>query len=217
MKIKPNRRKFVQIITCCEEAKLTVLGTSYAIWVETPPMSRIPAVLLRRMALLLSLPGMLTSTTASSSGKNKKQPLEWNKCREAGSCEESPCFDGGFKGVQADPACSSPLRSSLLCDTAAPPTLLPHTQLRHNTQFLFYALHEIGKAIISTQIHLLETRYLPSSMCSNRPRTKLMPIQAYTPRDVVRRVKFKNILYNPDHCSQCKHLLHSLISCENII
>lgn len=62
MKTKPKGRKFVQIITCCEEAKLTVLGTSYAIWVDTPPMSRIPAVLLRRMASLLSLPGMLTST-----------------------------------------------------------------------------------------------------------------------------------------------------------
>lgn len=79
MKTKPKGRKFVQIITCCEEAKLTVLGTSYAIWVDTPPMSRIPAVLLRRMASLLSLPGMLTSTTASSSGKNKKHPLEWEQ------------------------------------------------------------------------------------------------------------------------------------------
>lgn len=69
MKMEPNRRHSVQIITCCEEAKLTVLGTSYAIWVDTPPMSRIPAVLFRTMASLLSLPGMLTSTTASSSGE----------------------------------------------------------------------------------------------------------------------------------------------------
>lgn len=76
---KSKRRKFVQIITCCEEAKLTVLGTSYAICVDTPPMSRIPAVLFRRMASLLSLPGILTSTTASSSGKNEKHPLEQNK------------------------------------------------------------------------------------------------------------------------------------------
>jgi hypothetical protein len=31
MKTKPKRRQSVQIMTCCEEAKLTVLGTSYAI------------------------------------------------------------------------------------------------------------------------------------------------------------------------------------------
>lgn len=99
MKTKPKGRKFVQIITCCEEAKLTVLGTSYAIWVDTPPMSRIPAVLLRRMASLLSLPGMLTSTTASSSGKNKKHPLEQNKGREAQSCKQSSCFHGGLQGI----------------------------------------------------------------------------------------------------------------------
>lgn len=94
---KSKRRKFVQIITCCEEAKLTVLGTSYAIWVDTPPMSRIPAVLLRRMASLLSLPGMLTSTTASSSGKSEKHPWEQNKTRELGSFEESSYFHGTFQ------------------------------------------------------------------------------------------------------------------------
>lgn len=97
MKTKSNRRKFVQIITCCEEAKLTVLGTSYAIWVDTPPMSRIPAVLFRRMASLLSLPGMLTSTTASSSGKDKTHLSEQNKGGEVGSYEESSCFRGRFK------------------------------------------------------------------------------------------------------------------------
>lgn len=78
--------------TCCEEAKLTVLGTSYAIWVDTPPMSRIPAVLLRRMASLLSLPGMFTSTTASSSAGNETHLWGRNKSRELGSLEVSSCF-----------------------------------------------------------------------------------------------------------------------------
>lgn len=78
MRVKTNqkeKKEVAQIITCCEEAKLTVLGTSYAIWVDTPPMSRIPTVLLRKMASLFSLPGMCTSTIASSSAQNHKRPM----------------------------------------------------------------------------------------------------------------------------------------------
>lgn len=64
-----KRTEFLWIITCCGEAKLTLLGTSYAIWVETPPMSKTPAVLCLTGVSCRLLSGTCCSTTASSSSK----------------------------------------------------------------------------------------------------------------------------------------------------
>lgn len=67
---QPKSRKkhnWSWIITCCGDAKLTLLGTSNAICVETPPMSNTPAVRFLTNAACWSLPGTLTSTTASPS------------------------------------------------------------------------------------------------------------------------------------------------------
>lgn len=164
MKTKPKGRKFVQIITCCEEAKLTVLGTSYAIWVDTPPMSRIPAVLLRRMASLLSLPGMLTSTTASSSGKNKKHPLEWEQMQGStilqtvillswwvpGCLGDNPLLPTKIKFTQwqqclprcsSTPSCVTRLSSfSTLCmKQRKTQGSVRHIHWKHNTHHLQYA------------------------------------------------------------------------------
>lgn len=70
-----RKQNWLWIITCCGEAKLTVLGTSYAICVETPPMSRTPAVLFLNRASCWSLPGTCTSTTASLSGNIERKRM----------------------------------------------------------------------------------------------------------------------------------------------
>lgn len=70
-----KKQNWLWIITCCGEAKLTVLGTSYAICVETPPMSRTPAVLFLSRASCWSLPGTCTSTTASPSSKIDRREM----------------------------------------------------------------------------------------------------------------------------------------------
>lgn len=73
-KSKDNTKtELLWIITCCGEAKLTVLGTSYAIWVETPPMSNTPAVLCLIGVSIWSLPG--SSITASSSSKIDRREM----------------------------------------------------------------------------------------------------------------------------------------------
>lgn len=79
-----QKQNWLWIITCCGEAKLTVLGTSYAICVETPPMSRTPAVLFLTIASCWSLPGTCTSTTASPSSKNAQRK---QTDREGESCD----------------------------------------------------------------------------------------------------------------------------------
>lgn len=76
-----RKQNWLWIITCCGEAKLTVLGTSYAICVETPPMSRTPAVLFLNRASCWSLPGTCTSTTASLSGNIEEKDDRVRKCK----------------------------------------------------------------------------------------------------------------------------------------
>lgn len=68
-----QEQNWLWIITCCGEAKLTVLGTSYAICVDTPPISRTPAVLFLTSASCRSLPGTWTSTIASPSWQEEVQ------------------------------------------------------------------------------------------------------------------------------------------------
>lgn len=70
-----QKQNWLWIITCCGEAKLTVLGTSYAIWVETPPMSRTPAVRFLTSASCWSPPGTFTSTTASPSKISERREV----------------------------------------------------------------------------------------------------------------------------------------------
>lgn len=153
-----NRRQFVQIVTCCKEAKLTVSGTSYAIWVDTPPMSRMPAVLFRMMALLFSLPGRLTSTTASSSA-------ETGHTGGSGPDPEPGSSWGRFVfwGYVSRRRAALPLLPARLRLTVPAPALLLHTWPRHWPSSLLSSDHNFRSDPLAASQTLTLLNMLKSS------------------------------------------------------